>query len=101
MTRPPSLAPSDVPAVGVVVHYNSPDWGPSRGKVLDVPREIRGVWSVLCQDFHPIGGREYWPIAELTWKPPNVMSRTRPTREAVASEAERVAEVIYLDGASS
>lgn len=47
---------------GVVVEYEHPDWGPSRGRVLDAG-ECRG--AVLVQDLSVSGAREWWPVAGL------------------------------------
>lgn len=48
-------------SVGNVVAYDCPVFGPSRGRVLTVQ-----TGSVLVQDLHPEGAREYWPRGSIT-----------------------------------
>lgn len=49
-------------AVGGLVRYEHPDWGPTRGRVLSV---VGRPGHVLVQDQAPTGAREWWPSADL------------------------------------
>ena len=51
-----------------IVLYNHPDWGRVRGRVIRIePNDLRnGRLEALCQDLAPNGGREWWPVAQLS-----------------------------------